>query len=102
MSDHGFTRSFKGTQVYRYRCTICGADAMVPGTHSGPHDITRIFRPIDPWQNCNYMDRVWRYSCEKHGVTAWYDMTRRSCDQGIGGIGDSVQGRYPPVVWPDP
>lgn len=56
----------RGIQEFRFQCELCGADEVVPGTHSGPHAIERRFTPVG--------SGGWRYSTVKHGLSAWMDL----------------------------
>lgn len=75
--------AFVALQQYRFHCQRCGMDAPVPGATSGPHAITRTFAPLShtlpPIPTSNWMIRdkdtvVWRYTLQKHGHTATYDI----------------------------
>jgi len=84
------------TQQFRFYCNVCGTDAIVPGTHSGPHTIVRRFfpKPNSPYQPCNNRDREWRFTTTKHGITAWMDLSYN------GYLGDSVGSVVSPPWWP--
>ncbi len=78
------------TQQYRFYCERCGMDALVPGSHCGPHAITRTFAPLSNNLNSNNLNDVpatfqkdfllrsyytlWRYTLQKHGHQAFLDL----------------------------
>ncbi len=84
-------------QEYRFHCSMCGVDAIVPGSHSGPHMLLRCFAPRrlngtthtslpqsdimdkvvtpDAQRNADKpLPLVWRYSFHKHQAGAYLDL----------------------------
>ena len=73
-------------QEYRFQCAICGTDAVVPGSHSGPHDIVRVFAPLEATATLLTGDTtprlhgdtrtrsLWRYTLRKHHSSAYLDI----------------------------
>ena len=66
-TDQVFT--IAAVQEYRFHCSVCGLDARIPGSHSGPHVILRRFEQHKPLEL-----NVWRYSFQKHHHLAYMDV----------------------------
>lgn len=56
----------QAVQEYRFKCEVCGYDAIVPGPDSGPHTIIRSFEVAG--------GGLWRYALAKHGRRFWMDL----------------------------
>jgi hypothetical protein len=66
LPQHPAVYNVQGMQEYRFACDLCGMEELIPGSHSGPHEILRTFSPCTKG--------LWRYSLVKHGLTAWMDL----------------------------
>jgi len=68
------TWQITGRQQYRYQCSICGANELIPGP-SSTATIVRKFEPVDEYVLCQERSRKWKFSTTKDGFTAWLELT---------------------------